>query len=296
MFENVLVTSQLDRLYKAVVQEGEMYAVGGIDARTISKFNERYDIEDDTWVDAASMPTPRFLSQSAFVDGKIFVFGGISVPATSRELSVTPNFEAYDPLEDEWEILSPMPTVNDGTAIGRLYALSMATSQVVRIGGRDKVIFLGGVTEVAASGEPSAFSDRVLIYDVASDSWETSDAFGANDYLRTSRIAPMSFLDGDEVVVVGGTRLQIESDPLSPLEFHQDSFAYNFLTGGLRVNDGDFSTLPTPRFRGASVSNLRDHYFLAGTSERSQSTRFLERVDSSQGPFDYERLDDIPSP
>lgn len=293
VYEKSLTNVILERLYKAFASFGEMYAIGGIDAKSISKINERYVLKEAAWEQAALMPTPRFLSHSVFVNGKIYCFGGISVPATSRRLAVIDAVEAYDPLEDEWEILSPMPTFGD-SASERKYALSMATAQHVRVDNKDKVVLLGGVTEVTNDGLPRSMNNRILIYDVESDSWTSTEQFTPEEELIGLRIAPMSFVAGDEVIVVGGSVLEDSGDPSSNLELKKDSFAYNYVTGEIRLNDSDFSTLPTPRFRGAGVSDEDNHYFLAGTSATSQTTRFFEKVDATNIPFAYERLSDIP--
>lgn len=101
---------------------GTLYAVGGVDSshQAVST-NQAYDPNTDTWTERQPMPTARHHFASAVVDGKLFVIGGrISGNGGLKHVNETlTDFngnEAYDPKQDTWKILSPMPTKRSGLA------------------------------------------------------------------------------------------------------------------------------------------------------------------------------------
>ena len=56
-----------------------------------------YDPQADAWTQVASMSIARRGHASAVVDGKLYVFGGVS--GMEQELS---SVEVYDPASDSW--------------------------------------------------------------------------------------------------------------------------------------------------------------------------------------------------
>ena len=79
----------------------------------------------DTWTQKADMPTARYLSGSAVVDGKIYVIGGDWRFAGGRGV-VTPAVEEYDPATDTWTTRADMPTARSGVVAavdGMIYAI-----------------------------------------------------------------------------------------------------------------------------------------------------------------------------
>src|SRR2546426_11013375 len=92
----------------AGVVNGIIYVVGGqdfqnncciVDLATL----EAYDPAADTWTTKASMPTPRYDSAVAVVNGILYVVGGIA-GATS-----VATVEAYDPTTDSWTTKASLP-------------------------------------------------------------------------------------------------------------------------------------------------------------------------------------------
>ncbi len=71
------------------------------------------------------MPTMRGALAAAVIDDKIYVVGGANRKIFS--LVNTPALEVYDPLDDTWEKLAPMPTPRDhltaSSLNGKLYAI-----------------------------------------------------------------------------------------------------------------------------------------------------------------------------
>jgi len=62
------------------------------------------------WIRKADMPTPRFGSSIAEVDGKLFVIGG------SQSNGRLATVEVYDPSTDSWTPRAAMPTARKNTA------------------------------------------------------------------------------------------------------------------------------------------------------------------------------------
>lgn len=102
--------------------DGSLYAVGGVDAdHNVVSTNEAYDPETNTWTERSPMPTGRHHLASAVTDGKMYAIGGrllgngVPSPVDGNKINFNDN-EAYDPKEDSWTVLSPMPTNRSGLA------------------------------------------------------------------------------------------------------------------------------------------------------------------------------------
>jgi N-acetylneuraminic acid mutarotase len=101
---------------------GTLYAVGGVDSsHQVVSTNQAYDPDTDTWTERQPMPTARHHFASAVVDGKLYVIGGRILgnggpkPVNEALTNINSN-EAYDPKQNTWTILSPMPTKRSGLA------------------------------------------------------------------------------------------------------------------------------------------------------------------------------------
>ncbi len=85
----------------------------------------QYDPEKHEWIEKSPMPTMRGALAAAVIDDKIYVVGGANRKIFS--LVNTPALEVYDPLDDTWEKLAPMPTPRDhltaSSLNGKLYAI-----------------------------------------------------------------------------------------------------------------------------------------------------------------------------
>ena len=96
-----------------------IYYMGGLqnNSLNVSNRNERYDISNDRWSDVTNMLSSRFGGMSFTIGNDIYLFGGISSNDLSGgELAVTTSVEVYHTDTDTWEILEPMPTVDEGGA------------------------------------------------------------------------------------------------------------------------------------------------------------------------------------
>ena len=107
------------------VVNGKIYIIGGrIAAGNIGLVTnidvvEEYDPATNFWgVVKQRMPTPRSGGGAATYNGKIYVSGG---EITNRQLAAAFRaLEAYDPVNDTWDILPSMPSARHGDAAGFL--------------------------------------------------------------------------------------------------------------------------------------------------------------------------------
>ena len=101
----------------AAVSDSVIYVVGGresIDGQLINTNRlEAYSPASDTWVRLADMPTARGGLAAAWLNGRIYAFGGEFFGVTS---GVFEENEEYDPVTDSWRQLAPLPTPRHGMA------------------------------------------------------------------------------------------------------------------------------------------------------------------------------------
>ena len=102
---------------------------------------------EGVWTRKADMPTKRFGSTIAEVDGKLFVIGG------SQSNTRLATVEVYDPSTDNWTPKAAMPTARKSTA-----------AAVV-----NGIIYVFGGTRIAVGG----MIKTMEAYDPATDTWTT---------------------------------------------------------------------------------------------------------------------------
>ena len=124
------------------------------------------------WVRKADMPTPRFGSSIAEVDGKLFVIGG------SRSNDRLATVEVYDPATNSWTPRAAMPTARKNTA-----------AAVV-----DGIIYVfGGTLSIEC-----ACLTTTEAYDPKTDLWTTKRA------MPTSRYGLAAVPLNGKIYVIGG--------------------------------------------------------------------------------------------
>lgn len=255
----------------------QLYAIGGINGRSVTAYCERYEIGSDTWSDAALMPTPRFGHSAIEDSGMIYVFGGITVE--DGNLVVTDVVERYDPLINEWTQMASMPTINNST-----YGVAMGSS--VKIG--NLVYITCGVTAIENKGGISALNDRVLVYDLDSNEWTYSDAFTDADLDMYARIAPFAFVDTDDnSIQVSGGAIIVGTGKDQVLEFVTDALSVDTSTLLITRNDAAYQNIPRPRYKGNVTSIDNSHYFMGGSNKKSLISRTFEKIDASASPFGF---------
>ena len=104
---------------------GKIYAIGGVEYAvsrdTPLAIIQEYDPRTDAWTQKADMQYGRRYAAVAVVNGKIYVFGGSSLPNS---------VECYDPATDTWSLRADMPTGRGGAVAevlnGKIYVIGGA--------------------------------------------------------------------------------------------------------------------------------------------------------------------------
>ena len=148
-FPKTLSDAEVTELNDAVNATSGLYAIGGLDTKTITKFNEKYDLATDVWTDVEAMPTPRFGMSSASVNGKIYVVGGAIIDIIEATLSTSGILESYDIIKDEWETLTSIPFEEDGPV-----GIAYSQCNHVKLNGEDYLYVLGGSSGIFRYGRP----------------------------------------------------------------------------------------------------------------------------------------------
>jgi hypothetical protein len=175
---------RVPRFAPAVVSDGRyIYIIGGasIGADLLSSV-ERFDPETGKSIPFATLRTPRFWHSAVLVDRKIYVFGGD---------------RRFDDMETGNAMLQKSVEVIDLTSRKVSFATSMPEGRGAAgcvLVGRE-VFIIGGAREGAAG---RAQTNRVLIYNIDSDSWKTGPTS------PTPRSTPAVLINDKFIVTAGG--------------------------------------------------------------------------------------------
>lgn len=113
---------------------------------------------------------PRLGFKAVTVNNKIYILGGYGRGYINT-------IEAYDPLSDNWEIVTTMPT---------------ARLQPAVVVGGSKIYIIGGYNQEEHT------LNSVDVYDTANDSWESMES------MPTKRSGATSVIHQNEIYVIGG--------------------------------------------------------------------------------------------
>jgi N-acetylneuraminic acid mutarotase len=131
------------------VIDGKIYVTGGFPSHySVTAANEMYDPETDTWTEMDTMPAARCGHATCTFNGKMYVFGGLSVSPYGYANN---NVYEYDPQTDTWTQKADMPYENAFCGIAVL---------------NDTIYLIGGTTNFY---EPPIAT--VMAYDPATESW-----------------------------------------------------------------------------------------------------------------------------
>jgi hypothetical protein len=147
--------------YFTAACQNKIYVMG--DANNVPTLNEAYDPATDTWTAKTPMPTSREWIQANVVGDKIFVIGGIKWHSQSNAEVYQVN-EVYDPSNDSWSVMAPIPT---GVCS---YASAVLDG---------KIYIFGGTSRVVHDGNPTVVN-LVQIFDPQSNSWSQGTPLPAN--------------------------------------------------------------------------------------------------------------------
>lgn len=148
-----------------------VYIIGGIELSpspssspegvVLSNKVEAYDTILDSWSTLAPLPLPLNHANAASVDGKIYVLGGLNAsdPADPTLWAAVGNSYVYDPAQNHWTELAPMPA---GTERGSA-AVGVQGSKIYLAGGLKRLV-------IVPDG-PQDSVDTVSVFDTQTRTW-----------------------------------------------------------------------------------------------------------------------------
>lgn len=144
-----------------------------------------YDPDKRTWAEGKPAPTARNSAAAAVYNGLIYVVGGRAnvIRADGSQIQTNlVNLEVYNPDDDSWSTLAPLPTASGGLAAAAL---------------KGKIYVFGGEQWTP---EQKVFADS-WEYDIQHDHWT------ALPDLPTARHGLAAVAVNDSVYVIGGCKV-----------------------------------------------------------------------------------------
>ncbi len=198
----------------------------------------------------APMNVPRYNAGSAQYDGKIYVFGGLDANKT-----VLDSAEVYDPAQDTWTEVSPLPT-----------ARAASCAEVIG----DTIYVIGG-----SQGAWQQNLTTNAVYDPNTDTWTEAAP------MLTGRGGAASFVYDGKIFIVGGATTTYQ--PTVAVEVF-DPQTNTWSTGA-----------PMPTARGALTSIAeyqQEFYVLSGYLSSDTYTKAFEKYNPETDSWTV--LDDTP--
>ncbi|MGH8621531.1 MAG: Kelch repeat-containing protein [Burkholderiales bacterium] len=238
-----------EELY-GVAANGKFYTFGGLAPGWSPKgLMYEYDPRANKWTKKNNMPLALHHPAWAELNGKIYLFGGFVKPekGPSAWVPINNSWE-YDPANDSWKALAPLPT-RRGAA-----AAAVVGGKIYVIGGAS--VHPGSKEAAVHPARPHRSVDTNEAYDPATDTWQSRQT------MPTARNHAFIGVVNDKIYVLGGrvgaafitrasnTGIVEEYDPAT------DQW------GPLKAS------MPNPRSAGAS-GTFKGRIYTAGGEERS---------------------------
>ncbi len=157
------------------------YVIGGYDGPNVlpQGIVTEYDAGTDTWTNKKKMLIPAHHPTAVALGDKIYVFGGFVGRPGSKGWQPIASALVYDPANDSWKELAPMPT-----ARGSACAV-VVDGKIYVIGGAHANIPGKPPTEPLWVGVPQIVTGAVEEYDPATNTWRSRASMptGRNHFL-----------------------------------------------------------------------------------------------------------------
>lgn len=211
---------------------GKIYFIGGMVTGANDIKDEVYEFNPtiNSWTEKTSMPTGREDMGSAVIDGKIYVFGGLSNTTPLKML------EVYDPTADSWDTTkADMP---DTKCLGDFGAAC---------GG--KIYAIGSQTDLV--GYPVLHPNTtVYCYDPTLDSWSTKSPIPVSTCYKEVEVI------GTDLYVVAGAGAGTYQDSAN---FSLSIYKYDTLTDSwAKLIDAPYTAL------GSALASHDGHIYMCG--------------------------------
>jgi len=263
----------------------QLYAIGGIGANEILPTVERYNISNDSWMTMTSMPTERMGAMSVVVGTDIYIFGGIQYDKTKNIVYTSRATEKYDAVTDTWSEMESMPLIDIGSIDKVGYGIAFGSATYIP--SLNRIYIVSGIRDITDNGSFVDYNDRILHYNISSDEWGYSDAISETEFKTYSRISPLSFVDGNDIVVLSGAFQKIDAS----LEYYATGFSYNVSSGSLDVINNKFNHMLQPRCFSASAIDGGRVYSIGGFNSNSETLKMFESIENIGGDIPYDVLE-----
>ena len=136
--------------------------------------------EDVTWEKLADYPGPKRIQPVLLgTDTALYLLGGFSVEAESKQAVISSDYLVYEIAKDRWSEPQPIPTMSDGSPRAMVGCSGVRIdNKLVIAGGVNYAIFKSAVEGKAPQDylkKPEAwyqFSKDLLIYDLNTSTWK----------------------------------------------------------------------------------------------------------------------------
>lgn len=199
--------------HSAEVINGKLYLFGGLGSSSEGKV-QIYNPATNGWTTGASIPFAAGSVNTALINGKVYVAGGIVGSTTVGQAAI------YEPTTNTWSAMASMP-------LGCNHAAAGTDGKLMYVfGGRD-----GGNT-------PSIGFDNVQIYNPATNSWQSSTPVLPQ---KRGGMGKAAYFNG-EFYVMGGETTSSGAGQVAGNVYNRVD-VYNPLTNSWRLE----TALPTAR-------------------------------------------------
>lgn len=180
--------------FSCIAANGKIYLIGGNpigETGSPRGLVQEFNPATNTWALKKPMPVPTHHAAIAEYQGKIYVMGGaVQLAAGGPNQFPTNNSWEYDPAEDSWKALAPMPTSRMAASAaesgGKIYVIGGAS---VHPG--HKIVSL-------SPSVPHRSLDTNEAYDPATNTWQT------RSLMPTARNHAATGVVNGKIYVIGG--------------------------------------------------------------------------------------------
>lgn len=235
-----------------VAASGKLYVFGGLAPGWKPKgLVFEYDPASDQWTKKNPMPLPAHHTALAEANGKIYVMGGFVAPQSGPPMWVPiDNAWEYDPANDTWKALPPMPTKRGSpvaaTVDGKIYVIGGASTHP------------GSKETGLHPRRPHRSVDTNEMYDPATNTWATRRT------MPTARNHSAIGVVNNKIYVIGGRiGAAFMTTPATSIDLVEEYDPATDQWGPLK------RSMPTPR-SAMSAGTYRGKIYVAGGEMRDE--------------------------
>lgn len=265
---------QYPRVYvNSFIYNDNIYIINGLDNKSITNINEKYNISLDEWSLLSECPKKLMSSQSILVGDYFYIFGGII--EEDRVLKASNKAYRYDIINDEWNELDNMEN-------------SVVFGGIQYVSSNNEIVIFSGCNKINSDLSPSVYNDRLQIFNLNTNTWESSLKIDEPSYRR---IFPESFIKNNNVYIIGGVRS--ESDNVI---FINESVKIDNSYVLTKV-DSLYPELPINKYKSSFVHFNDKFYIIGGSNLKSDFSKTFEELNiSDEDSFEYTEKNNIENP